>query len=423
MSIVQSMSQDRAITADPAVPGKAVPDPAGLRQARAQHRAVIGWVRGLSPVAILVFAAAAISGHPGPGITGRGLDVSLATAGVAAGFAGGIWGAMRPAHRTGMLAGAVLLAGSIALMSAQPAGPGAASALVGVLFLVRELPVRVAIPISVAALAVLAVIASTTGHGHGPGLPLLAALAGFTGMIFLARRLGLANDQAERLLAELQASRAAEAQAAGLAERQRLAREIHDVLAHSLSGLLLKLEGARMLAARDPGDPRLPATIDEAHHLARSGLDEARRAIGALRGERMPGPDRLPGLAERFGQDRGVPCLLTVSGTEHQLGADARLAVYRVAQEALTNIAKHARPERVELCLAYEPGATRLTVEDFTSQDRQDRTAADASRPMAGGNDGGYGLAGMRERAELIGGTLSAGATPTGFRVELEVPG
>ena len=348
--------------------------------------------------------------------------VSLATAGIAAGFAGGVWATMRPAHRMGVVCGVILLASSAALMWAQPACPGAATALVGVLFVVRKRPARVVIPVSVAALAVLAAIAASTGHGHGPGVPLLAALAGFTATIFLAERLGVANDQAGRLLAELQASRAAEARAAGLAERQRLAREIHDVLAHSLSGLLLKLEGARMLAARDPGDPRLPETIDDAHHLARSGLDEARRAIGALRGEQMPGPDRLPELAERFGQDRGIPCQLTVSGAEHRLGADARLAVYRVAQEALTNIAKHARPERVELCLAYQPGATRLTVEDFAGQDQAATEAADVSQPSAGGDGGGYGLAGMRERAELIGGTLSAGATPTGFRVELEVP-
>jgi signal transduction histidine kinase len=408
------MSEDRAIA-----PGRAVPDPAGLRQARAQHRAVIGWVRGLSPVVILIIVAAAISGHPRPGITGLGLVVSLAAAGVAASFAGGVLATMRPTHRMGVVCGVILLASSAALMWAQPTGPGAATALVAVLFVVRKRPARVVIPVSVAALAVLAALAAVTGHGRGPGVPLLAALAGFTGTIFLAERLGVANDQAERLLAELQASRAVEARAAGLAERQRLAREIHDVLAHSLSGLLLKLEGARMLAARDPADPRLPSTIDDAHHLARSGLDEARAAIGALRGEQMPGPDRLPELAERFGQDRGIPCLLTVSGAEHRLGADARLALYRVAQEALTNIAKHARPERVELCLAYEPGATRLTVEDFTVDDI---TAVAASRPWAGGNGGGYGLTGMRERAELIGGTLSVGTTPTGFRVELEVP-
>jgi signal transduction histidine kinase len=312
------------------------------------------------------------------------------------------------------ICGGVVLASSAALMWAQPAGPGAASALVGVLFVARILPLRTGVALSVTGLAVLAAITQITSHGTGVGM--LVALAGFMGMIFLAGRLAQVNDQAARLLAELQASRAAEARAAGLAERQRLAREMHDVLAHSLSGLLLKLEGARMLAARDPGDPRLPETIDEAHHLAGSGLVEARRAIGALRGEQMPGPDRLPELAARFGQDRGIPCQLTVSGAEHRLGADARLAVYRVAQEALTNVAKHAHPDRVELRLAYEPGATRLTVEDFIAAE------AGAGRPSAGAGGGGYGLAGMRERAELIGGTLSAGVTPTGFRVELEVP-
>jgi len=411
MSIVQGMSQDRANA-----PAPVAADPAGLRTVRAQHRTVVSWVRSISPVLVVVIVATAIHDHPGPGITGRGLVVSLATAGIAVGLSGGLWGAMRPAPRIVAVCGGVLLASSAALMWAQPAGPGAASALVGFLFVARILPLRAGVALSVTGLAVLVAIVEITSHGTGIGM--LVALAGLMGMIFLADRLAQVNDQAARLLAELQASRAAEARAAGLAERQRLAREMHDVLAHSLSGLLLKLEGARMLAARDPGDPRLPETIDEAHHLAGSGLVEARRAIGALRGEQMPGPDRLPELAARFGQDRGIPCRLTVSGAEHRLGADARLAVYRVAQEALTNIAKHAHPDRVELCLAYEPRATRLTVEDFIAPGGD----ADASQPPAGANGGGYGLAGMRERAELIGGTLSAGVTPTGFRVELEVP-
>lgn len=376
---------------------------------------MLRWLRALSPLIIVVIVVAAVRDQPGPGVEGRGLVVSLATAGIAVGFAGGVWGVMRGTRRMVVVCGAILLASSLALMWAQPVGPGAGSALVGVLFVVRVLPVRVAVAAAVAAFAALAAVAGVSGHGRGPGIVLLAALAGFTGMIFLAGQLGQANDQAERLLAELEASRAAEARAAGLAERQRLAREMHDVLAHSLSGLLLKLEGARMLAARDPADPRLPETIDDAHHLARSGLEEARRAIGALRGEQMPGPDRLAELAVRFGQDRGIPCQLTVTGAEHRLGADARLAVYRVAQEALTNIAKHARPSRVELCLAYEPGSTRLTVEDFTAAEAQ-------GLPSPDGDGGGYGLAGMRERAELIGGTLSARPTPTGFRVELEVP-
>jgi hypothetical protein len=243
MPIVQSMSQDRANA-----PAPVAADPAGLRTARAQHRTVVSWVRSISPVLVVVIVVTAIRDHPGPGITGRGLVVSLATAGIAVGLSGGLWGAMRPAHRIVAVCGGVLLASSAALMWAQPSGPGAASALVGVLFIARILPLRAGVALSATGLAVLVAIVEITSHGTGIGM--LVALAGLMGMIFLADRLAQVNDQAARLLAELQASRAAEARAAGLAERQRLAREMHDVLAHSLSGLLLKLEGARMLAAR-----------------------------------------------------------------------------------------------------------------------------------------------------------------------------
>jgi signal transduction histidine kinase len=95
-----------------------------------------------------------------------------------------------------------------------------------------------------------------------------------------------------------------------------------------------------------------------------------------------------------------------------ELGSQARLAVYRTAQEALTNVRKHAHPERVELRLGYERDGTRLTVEDHTP---------DGVHPAAAAGDG-YGITGMRERAELLGGTLTAGPTGTGFRVELWVP-
>jgi signal transduction histidine kinase len=234
----------------------------------------------------------------------------------------------------------------------------------------------------------------------------------FFAMTMTARRLRSANQQAESLLAELERTRAAEARAAGLAERHRLAREMHDVLAHSLAGLMLQLEGARMLVAEDPGDARLPEAIERAHHLGNSGLEEASRAIGMLRGEELPGPERLADLSARFSQDRGVPCRFTVSGAPRALSSEARLAVYRVAQEALTNITKHASPERVEVALRYEPGLTRVTVEDHSD--------AGVAAPLA--SAGGYGLTGMRERAELLGGELTAAPTDTGFRVELRVP-
>jgi signal transduction histidine kinase len=104
---------------------------------------------------------------------------------------------------------------------------------------------------------------------------------------------------------------------------------MHDVLAHSLSGLMLQLEGARMLAAGNPGDPRLPGVIERAHHLGKSGLEEARRAIGMLRDDELPGPDRLAGLAAQFQEVSGVPCQFTVSGQAYELPSDPNPRVGR----------------------------------------------------------------------------------------------
>jgi signal transduction histidine kinase len=189
---------------------------------------------------------------------------------------------------------------------------------------------------------------------------------------------------------------------------------MHDVLAHSLSGLVLQLEGARLMAARERIDPELAGAIERAHHLARAGLEESRRAIGMLRGDDLPGPERLGALAEEFARDSRIPCRVEVEGDERELGSEARLTVYRVGQEALTNVRKHAGAERVELHLGYEPGGVRLVVEDFA--------APGAAPPDSGSDGGGYGLTGMRERAELLGGTLAAAPTGRGFRVELWVP-
>jgi signal transduction histidine kinase len=230
-------------------------------------------------------------------------------------------------------------------------------------------------------------------------------------MARFAGRVQQGQEQAERLLKELEQTRQAQVQAAALAERQRLAREMHDVLAHSLSGLVLQLEGARLLAVRQDGDPQVADAVERAHQLARAGLGEARRAIGMLRDDELPGPERLPSLVCDFERDAGVPASLEVVGRQRELGSQARLTLYRTAQEALSNVRKHARPQRVELRLAYEPAGTRLTVEDFGG-----------NRPAPLSDSGGYGLTGMRERAELLGGQLRAGPTGSGFRVELWVP-
>ncbi len=365
----------------------------------------------LTPLMLAWFVWAAATADPGFGWTGRPLVVALAAAAFVAGVFGRNATAQRPIRPPHAVFVGVMLVSSVTLVSVQLSGPGAVAVLVAVLCLATGLlPVRVAVPVLIAAFVVLEMVASIAGQSFGD----LAFLAGFAvlfGLMYLAFRLAESQRETKRLLAELTASQAAQAEAAGLAERQRLAREMHDVLAHSLSGLLLQLEGARMLVAGDPADPRLPAVIDRAHHLARTGLEEARGAIGTLRDDDLPGPERLAGLATRFARDQGLPCDFEVSGEPRPLGSEARLALYRVAQEALTNVARHATPSRVSLRLAYEPSATRLTVEDI----------GPAPGPSPDKSHG-YGLTGMRERAELLGGTLTAGATGRGFRVELAVP-
>ena len=207
---------------------------------------------------------------------------------------------------------------------------------------------------------------------------------------------------------EREDNREAQAHAAVLGERQRLAREMHDVLAHTLSGLALQLEGARLRASTHD-DQELVEALERAHRLARSGIDEARSAIATLRDEELPGPERLRALVAEFGRDTGIPTSIEIIGEGYELDPDARLTVFRTAQEALTNVRKHARAERVELQLAYEEAAARLSIEDF-------------GEPTANGDGGGYGLTGMRERAELLGGALEARPTGSGFRVELRVP-
>jgi signal transduction histidine kinase len=205
---------------------------------------------------------------------------------------------------------------------------------------------------------------------------------------------------------ELRESRAAVAQSAALAERSRVARDMHDVLAHSLSALALQLEGTRLLARDRGADPAVVEGLERAHHLAATGLAEARQAIAALRGDALPGPERLRELADAFPN-----ATLRVRGAPREHSSEARLALYRTAQEALTNVRRHSAADRVEITLDYADDGTTLVVQDHGP-----------GAPVIVGAGGGYGLTGMRERAELLGGRLSAEPTGDGFRVELWLP-
>jgi signal transduction histidine kinase len=314
--------------------------------------------------------------------------------------------------QAGLLAVVVLAAVALAVL--QPGGVGFLGVFPAVSAAALHLTERYAALVAGVAVGALTVAGAFVGGHRWPVWILLHdfAVIAFFILAMFARRHREANDRARLLIAELNETRGAQAEAAALGERQRLAREIHDVLAHSLSGLAITLEGARLISERTGADPQVTEAIARGQRLARDGIAEARRAVGMLRGDALPGPGLLAGLAAGFEADTGIACVFEMDGAVRELRPDSRLTVYRVAQEALTNIRKHADPDRVEIRLAYRPAGTELTV--------QDRRSAGVPPPRGEGT--GYGLAGMRERAELLGGTLTAAPTEDGFRVALWIP-
>jgi signal transduction histidine kinase len=352
--------------------------------------------RWLRPVGVVIVAAVIIDGpaeQPAPGLHGDRLGVLLALAAFAVGLLGAREALLRHAPvwvQVPFLC--ALVAGSGVLMWLQPAGPG----FLGFFFLAAwvaalRVPARASATAAGLALVLgLAMVRAATAHRPVMGIVLAAVgLSALYLVVVLAQRAREGQRRAERLLEELEQSRAAQVRAAALSERQHLAREMHDVLAHSLSALTLQLEGARLLAAADPPDTgRIAAALERAHHLAQAGLRDARRAIGALRDDELPGPQRLAGLAREFERDSGVSCHLEVAGERRELDSQARLAVYRTAQEALTNVRRHAHAERVEVRLGYEPAGTRLVVEDLApaaSRPRRPTATATASPACASG--------------------------------------
>jgi signal transduction histidine kinase len=299
----------------------------------------------------------------------------------------------------------------------RPMSPAVLAALLAMAGAAARLPVGWAVGVlAVAAAAITLSEGAGETHTIPAGVSYTVAAAVLFGVATYVRTLRDAHRRAERLVVELQATRRAEAKAATLAERARLAREMHDILAHVLSALSLQLEATALLLQQEGASDRALQQVQRAQRLAHDGLDEAQQAIGALRGDRLPGPELLPGLVEGFSQATGVPARIEVAGEPRPLGHEAGLAVYRTAQEALTNVRKHARmADNVSVAVRWAPDTLTLTVQD-RGVGGQGTAAADGSP------SGGYGLAGMRERAELLGGELAAGRTADGFQVRLWLP-
>lgn len=215
--------------------------------------------------------------------------------------------------------------------------------------------------------------------------------------------------QAEQLLAERRRADAEQARAAALAERNRIGREVHDVLAHSLGALSVQLDAADALLETHTDPQKAREYVRQARSLAVDGLIETRKAVHALRDEPVALSEQLTALAAALG------ATLAVVGTERRLDANAQHALFRAGQEALSNARKHAPGAHVTVRLDYADAATVLTVTNGPCPDgTPDR--------LIGATGGGFGLRGMRERIELVGGELSAAELDAGWTVRAAVP-
>jgi len=220
------------------------------------------------------------------------------------------------------------------------------------------------------------------------------------------------------LLGQLRRAQASLAEQARTQERNRIARELHDVIGHTLMVSLLHVQSARLAVEHDPADAA--RALAEAERLGRECLAEVRTTVGMLRHDDtgagsgagigggnapLPGADGLPALVEQF-RSAGADVTFTVEGETGGLPATTGLALYRIAQEALTNAVKHARGSTTVVRLTVAPGEVTLTADSHG----------------APGTGTGLGVISMRERAESVGGTCEAGPGGRGWLVRAALP-
>ena len=274
----------------------------------------------------------------------------------------------------------------------------------------------------VASLAGLGQAVATARTGSTSAVVAVVLLTVLLGLVAYLMRQGRdAQTQTELLLAQLADARDAQAEAAVVAERGRIAAELHDVLAHALSGAALQLQGARLLADRSQPDPRLVEAIERAARLVADGLVNARRAVRTLRGAELPSLTQLDQLVADARRDLRLDITLEVNGTPTALPSEQALALYRGVEEALTNAARHAPGAAVRVDVEYRPADTTIQVQNTPPKPAPTGTpeypSADLAR-LGGGN----GLAGLRERLQHLGGSVDAGPKEGGWRVRLTVP-
>ena len=370
-------------------------------------------LRPLGLAVILVVVLGSANSSPVPALHGKGVAVGLALCL----FAVTLLTATRPSfiqHSVG-IQGAVISAmgtAGVAIAGLQLKGATGVAAAVAVFMAVTRLPFRAGVALAgtiTIALGIASAVAGSSSSAVAASL-LVTVLLGVVAQFLKQSR--ASQDQTEVLLAQLQDAREEQTRAAAVAERGRIAGELHDVLAHSLSGAAIQLQGARKLAEREHASVPVADAIDRATELVKAGLENARQAVGTLRGDLLPTVGELPALIDGYRANMNLDIALRIDGESRALPADPSLALYRGAQEALTNVARYAPDASTTVTVRYESDRTRLSVVNGAS------TAAPHR-----GLGGGRGLEGLRERIERAGGTMSAGPAAAGWRVDIEVPG
>lgn len=313
-------------------------------------------------------------------------------------------------------ASALAILGTAMVIPPRTLGPGAAYVPASVIvygLCLYAVTVRCAPRITVAAVAATVIAEAVIEPRTAAAAVFLTAIPLLLGTVVRTRRSGT------RQLAEQERRHSGER--ALLEERQRIARELHDVVAHHMSVIAIQAEAAPYKTADPP--PELVESFGEIRGSALTGLTELRRLLGVLRtgGPATAPQPGLAGLDALLDSARGggVSVTSSVTGNPVPLPAGVDLSAYRILQEALSNAMRHAPGSRVCVCLAYRDDGLELEVRNDAG------TRGDRADGPAGNMDveGGHGIIGMRERAAMLGGTLFAGQTADGgFRVAAALP-
>jgi signal transduction histidine kinase len=282
------------------------------------------------------------------------------------------------------------------------------------------LRIRWAIPASLVLTALLVLRGVVAAPEAWRSWVFIATLSVFFGIFFALWINSIIEQSRERreLIEELESTReelAARQRRAGiLEERGRLAREIHDTLAQGFISIVAHLEAAE--GALAPGSDQTRRHLEQARRTARENLVEARHLVAALRPETLEGSSlsgALGRLARRWSEETGIPATGSVTGGERALPQESQVALFRAAQEALSNARRHARAGRVEITLSY--------MEDLVALDVQDD--GEGFDPRGARSDGSFGLRAMRERVVALGGSLLVESEPgVGCTLVVELP-